>query len=98
MKRILFLSFMILGGHIAFSQSPKNDPTYSENNYKHPNKAVWAKEHKTDKSTEFTTGKVEQNDNYKQQFNQAQPADKVVIKTKPESNKNRKSYKHPYGL
>jgi hypothetical protein len=98
MKRFLIFSFMILGGHIAFSQSHKNDPTYSENNYKHPNKAAWAREHKTDKSNEFATGKVEQNDNYKQQFNQAKTSEKAIVKTKSDLNKSRKSYKHPYGL
>ena len=98
MKRILIFSCMILGGHIAFSQSPKNDPTYSENNYKHPNKAAWAREHKRDKATEFATGTVEQNENYKQQFNQPKASEKAIIISKPDHNKSRKSYKHPYGL
>jgi hypothetical protein len=96
MKRILILSFMVGTAHIAFSQS--HDPSYSVHNYKHPNKAEYARKHKLDKSTEFPTGTAEQNDNYKQQFGNSKPVEKAIVETDRRNNKANRSYKHPYGL
>lgn len=99
MRHLLILTLMILGGHAAFSQkSVKNDPSYSMHNYKHPNKAAYAKKHNLDDANEIKLSKVKRNDDYKHGFNKPASSEKPVIKTKTEKDRSRKSYKHPYGL
>ena len=99
MKNVLILALMILGGHAAFSQdAAKNDPSYSKHNYKHPNKAAYAKKHNLDNSTEIKSGKVKRNDDYKHSFNKPVESEAPVVKTKTEKDNKRRSYKHPYGL
>ena len=97
MKHILLVSALFLAGTIAFGQSKvDNDPSYSVHNYKHPNKAAYAKKHKKDKSLTLTTNKTKSKENYKNQFSKPSESEKVVVKTRKE--KTNKSYKHPYGL
>lgn len=100
MKNALFtLGILILGTTLAMAQhSPKNDPSYSVNNYKHPNKAAYAKKHQMDKSSASVTNVERQNDNYKQTFRKEEPSEKAVIKTRKSKDKKNRSYKHPYGL
>jgi hypothetical protein len=102
MKQIFLLIFLLGCGFSGISQNSKriNDPTYSTHNYKHPNKAAYAKEHNLDNSTFLETSSVARNDNYKQ------PNNKPMIKssgvgiqsTKPSRDRRNQSYKHPFGL
>ena len=96
MKQLLVLSLMIATGHIVLGQH-ENDPSYSVHNYKHPNKAAYAKEHKLDNSIVITSSSRKSNDNYKQKFKEPLQTQKMGIKTKP-TDKKKRSYKHPYGL
>lgn len=96
MKHILStLSLMILGGTLALAQN--NDPSYSVNNYKHPDKAAYAKKNKMDNTSSVVVNVEGQNDNYKQTFRKQEVSEKAVVKTRSRDKKNR-SYKHPYGL
>ena len=99
MKSVLTtLSLIILGGSIALGQNNvKNDPSYSVHNYKHPNKAAYAKKHKVDNSSAVVVNVDRQNDNYKQSFRKQEPTEKTAVRTRTKDKKNR-SYKHPYGL
>jgi len=94
------MAFFMVSANVAFCQDKqdkvKNDPTYSANNYKHPNKAAYAKEHNLDNSVFLQTSTVALSTNYKQPYNKiettatALPAKRV--------DKSTKSYKHPQGL
>jgi hypothetical protein len=98
MKRLLILSSLILMVNAASGQrSVDRDPTYSVHNYKHPNKAAYAKKHHLDRSIELENTVVIGNANYKQHSNSSVASTKAVISVnKPD--KSRKSYKHPLGL
>src|SRR5688572_26435524 len=98
MKRILIFSFMIFAAQITFGQVPGNDASYSVHNYKHPNKAAYAKKHKLDKSNVAVSTEGARNDNYKRQFKKRETGKKVVVKTRTNQDRSNRSYKHPYGL
>jgi hypothetical protein len=99
MKQIVTLTFLLGCGFSVLSQEGKNDPTYSANNYKHPNKATYAKKHFHNVSTEFETIAIKSSDNYKQPHNNAVVASKAGITTvKPDKTKRNVSSKHPFGL
>jgi hypothetical protein len=89
------LSLLILGGTLALGQN--NDPSYSVHNYKHPDKAAYAKKHNMEESSDLVVNVYRQNDNYKQSFRKQESTEKVLVKTKDKDKRNR-SYKHPYGL
>lgn len=95
MRYILSLSLMIFAGQLAIGQ---NDPSYSVHNYKHPNKAEYAKNHKTDNSTSIEVSDTAQNDNYKQSFQKTKATKKHAVKVEEGKNPKNVSYKHPYGL
>jgi len=95
MKHVLMLSFLILAGNLAFGQKFV-DPTYSVNNYKHPNKAAYARKHNLDKSTELTSVTVADNGDYKHPGKTVMTR-KASFLTKAED-KSRTSYKHQHGL
>ena len=62
-----FLALAMMTSVTAFGQSKVgNDPTYSAYNYKHPNKAAYAKEHNLDNPATVGTIEVTDNENYKQ--------------------------------
>lgn len=64
---LLILGFLGLTGSHAFCQSKvDNDPSYSVNNYKHPNKVAYAKKNKLQGLLTVPEIMVVQNDNYKQ--------------------------------
>jgi hypothetical protein len=89
---------LILLSMLTYGQNLKNDPTYSVNNYKHPNKAALARKLDLDKVTKFEIIKVNVNNNYKQVFNT--PMNKASYAAAvPKTNKSMvRSSKHPYGL
>ena len=66
MKSIFLALFMTVSGFAAFGQDKSIDPSYSAYNYKHPNKAEYAKKHNLDNPTKFGQIEVVQADNYKQ--------------------------------
>jgi len=62
-----FLGLAMITSVTAFGQSKvDNDPSYSAYNYKHPNKAAYAKEHNLDNPATVGTIEVTENENYKQ--------------------------------
>jgi hypothetical protein len=96
MKLLLTSSVIMLMAHLSWAQRINNDPTYSIHNYKHPNKAAYARLHNLDRCIPLEKTMVIENDNYKQIFNKPSCVVKFKIKSTP-ANSNR-SYKHPYGL
>ncbi len=99
MKQIVMLAFLLGCGFSVLSQEGKNDPTYSANNYKHPNKAAFAKKHYRNAAAEFETIAVRSSDNYKQPHNSSPMTSKAGIATvKPDKTKRNVSSKHPFGL
>ena len=97
MKRILMMSFLMVSAHVALCQQEgKNDPTYSVNNYKHPNKAAYAREHNLNNSIMLETATVSLSANYKQPYNKIEANATALPARRVE--KSTKSYKHPQGL
>jgi hypothetical protein len=92
MKNVMMIALLLLVGGVSFGQKFRHDPTYSVNNYKHPNKAAEAKA--TDNSTKLEAANVETADNYKHP-QATTTAKKYTVKSTP---KQSGSYKHPYGL
>jgi hypothetical protein len=98
MKNVVFAGLMILAAQVSFAQNGvKNDPTYSANNYKHPNKAKYAKEHNLGNPVSIETREVAVKENYKQSFSAGKSSQKVSVEARAYS-RGSKSYKHPYGL
>ena len=62
-----FLGLAMIASVTAFGQNKvDNDPSYSAYNYKHPNKAAYAKEHNLENPVTVGTIEVTENENYKQ--------------------------------
>lgn len=97
MKRILMIAMLVVMGGFAFGQRTKNDPSYSVHNYKHPNKAKYAREHGLEKSTELMPVMADQPENYKQPYTK-EKTKKFALASPGASKKSGNSYKHPYGL
>ena len=66
MKSIFLALFMTALTFVTFGQDKSIDPSYSAYNYKHPNKAAYAKKHNLDHPTKIGQIEVLQADNYKQ--------------------------------
>jgi hypothetical protein len=99
MKQLALIGVMIVATQVAFSQNKVDkDPSYSANNYKHPNKAAYAKEHNLDNSVFLETSTVIQTENYKQPYNKTVSSNKPSLAVNAVDKKSTKSYKHPYGL
>ena len=96
MKKTILAGAMILAVNFAFGQRVDRDPTYSIHNYKHPNKAAYARKH-LDRSIALEMVDVHGNHNYKQPFNNAPTTKKGAVASR-KMDKSTKSYKHPYGL
>ena len=91
---VLTLGFATLLVTQSFSQDKVgNDPHYSAYNYKHPNKAAYAKEHNLDGTNSVDQIEVVQNDNYKQSNRKVSSTKSGVI-TKNDKNKVYPNYKH----
>jgi hypothetical protein len=97
MKKIAVILALVASFQIAFGQDKsKHDPTYSMDNYKHPNKAAHATKHQSKKRNQLETVSVSVVENYKQ------PTSKKVqnvasIEARKEIKKDISS-KHPMGL
>ena len=98
MRRLMISGVLMAAVHFAFGQrSAASDPTYSINNYKHPNKAAYARKHQLDKPTALEPMSVNRNENYKQPYSNVHEVKKfAMISTRQK--KRGASYKHPYGL
>jgi hypothetical protein len=95
MKKI-FLTFGFAGilAIQSLSQSKvENDPQYSVYNYKHPNKAAYAKKHNLDNTNSASQIDVVQSDNYKQS-NRKVASRKFGVISKNDKNKPYPNYKH----
>ena len=78
----------------AFGQSRVDkDPSYSAYNYKHPNKAAYAKVHNLDNPVTVGTIETTQNENYKQN-NTKVTSKKIGVETKGDKDKKYPNYKH----
>jgi hypothetical protein len=93
MKQFATFAFLMMMGTVAFGQKT-TDPSVSANNYKHANKAAYAKKHKLDKTTELTPVSVADNSDYKHQARKAKMTKKAQIAT----GSGAASHKHPLGL
>ena len=92
---LLILGLLSLTGSNAFSQSNKDiDPSYSIYNYKHANKADYARKHQLNKQATLGEIMVVQNDNYKQS-NRRVRVMKVGAVAKNDKYKTYPNYKHP---
>lgn len=97
MKKALIGLVALFSVNLAIGQTvPKNDPTYSAQNYKHPNKAAYAKKHMVSPSTTFDVTSVIVNENYKHP-NKRAAKKKATIPTDNVANRSNRSYKHPFG-
>jgi len=98
MRYIVILAGLTMASNLAFGQKgAERDPSYSVNNYKHPNKAAYARKHNLDKSTELPMVAADDNRDYKH------PGSKKATTTSPalattKASKTRVSYKHSHGL
>ena len=96
MKQFIVITLMILMSHLVIGQH--QDPTYSANNYKHLNKAAYARKYKSDKTASLEPTLVKRNDNYKQPHNRVRTSKSFAFAPKAVTSKRGTSYKHPYGL
>lgn len=98
MRRLVILVGLTMASSLVFGQKGvEHDPSYSVNNYKHPNKAAYARKHNLDKSVAIPIVAAEENRDYKH------PQSKKIATTSPafatrKASNTRASYKHPYGL
>lgn len=93
MKRVLTLALTMAIGTIAFAQK-NTDPSVSVNNYKHANKAAYAKKNKLDKSPELSMVTVAENADYKHPGKKTKAVKKASVAVGTGST----SHKHPLGL
>ena len=98
MRQITMIVCLMLAGNLVFGQKRVDvDPSYSVNNYKHPNKAAHANKHSLDKPIQLQTAVVTDNGNYKHPASKGVVTSRATISTRKED-KTRKSEKHPLGL
>lgn len=98
MKRLIMGAYLFLVGGIAFGQNKSAiDPSYSTNNYKHSNKAAYARKHKLDKSIKLTQVFDWSGAEHKHRYNQTGLVMRASFKTK-KVNAARGGYKHSLGL
>jgi hypothetical protein len=104
MKHLAAIFILVLG--MTIKLQAQNDPSYSVHNYKHPNKAAYAKKHNLDKLNYFEYKNESKLDNskrnYKDQRNVGNESTSgAVITTAPvEKNPNgffsKRNYKHQF--
>lgn len=80
----------------AFAQR-SNDPGLSANNYKHPDKAAYARKHNLDKHTRLESVTVSTNGDYKHPNAKRRTASRATISTSKGMNPAA-SHKHPLGF
>ena len=98
MRTVLFALILIAWvAHDSVGQNKvDNDPTYSAYNYKHLNKAAYAKKHNLDKAATLGVIEVVQNDNYKQ-ANRRTKSNKLGAVVREDKNRVYPNYKHQVG-
>jgi hypothetical protein len=98
MKTIFTLFILMCVVQASFSQyKSANDPSYSINNYKHPNKAANAVKIKSDELNLLETSSAMVTENYKQPKRTKATKQMVTIEARKQITKNSSS-KHPMGL
>lgn len=99
MKKLIILIAVMYMSILVNAQS-KNDPSYSAHNYKHPNKAEYAKEHNLDKNLKLNYERGDRNlsvQNYKRQDVGAEKQSGATVPiTKIENNRNGFNSKRNY--
>ena len=93
MKSIFLVLSMTALSLVTFGQDRTIDPSYSAYNYKHPNKAAYAKKHNLDKPIKAGQIEVVQAENYKQTHRLTRSM-KAGVVTKFDKFKIYPSYKH----
>ncbi|OOG77889.1 hypothetical protein [Algoriphagus sp. A40] len=97
MKKAIIGLVALFSMNLAIGQTvPKNDPTYSASNYKHPNKAAYAKKHMVSQSTTFDITSVIVSENYKHP-DMRTARKKAILPSDNVATRSNRSYKHPYG-
>ncbi len=97
MRHLMTFACVMLVANLAFAQKKVVDPSYSVNNYKHPNKAAYARTHNLDNTIQLQTAQVADNRDYKHPTKKAVVVSKGTFATaKPD--KKRRTEKHPFGL
>ncbi len=82
---------------VSFAYAQKSDPLYSASNYKHPDKAEYAKKHNLDRRTKLGSVTVESNTDYKHPKAKKTSARKSTIASSRGMNPAA-SHKHPLGF
>ena len=94
MKSTVLVLFLSVVSVAAYSQDKvRMDPTYSAYNYKHPNKAAYAKKHNFDNPAVADRIEVAHAENYKQP-NSVTISKKVGVVTRFDKYKIYPNYKH----
>ncbi|RIW12547.1 hypothetical protein D0X99_18710 [Algoriphagus lacus] len=98
MKKAIIGLVALFSMNWAIGQTvPKNDPTYSANNYKQPNKAAYAKKHMVSQGTTFDVTSVIVSENYKHP-NKRVAKKMVTLPSDNVATRSNRTYKHPNGL
>lgn len=97
MKHILIFSLVLMTCSAAYSQRKSNvDPTWSAHNYKHVNKAEFAKRNSTDGIVSLANAEAVDNSNYKHQTGKKKLTRKATISSFRGQNPAA-SHKRPWG-
>ena len=92
---IIIIGLITVSGFQAYSQNNKSiDPGYSAYNYKHPNKAAFAKKNNSDEALTVGVIQVTQNENYKQS-NTVVTSNKLGVVSSGDKDKGYPNYKRP---
>ena len=105
MKRIMLLGFMLAAAQFTIAQtkmvdpslSANLDPSISVNNYKHADKAAYAKANNLDRQTEMTSITVADQDAYKHPKKSEKEKRSASIPVSSGMSPAA-SHKHPHGL
>lgn len=100
MRQLMMAACLMMVSSLVFSQKRVDvDPSYSVNNYKHANKAAYAKKHNLDKPVKLQTVLVSENGDYKHPvtINRAVTTRKSTFSV-AKDDKSGRTEKHPLGL
>jgi hypothetical protein len=98
MKRLVISSCLLLLVSLAFGQKRmEKDPSYSVRNYKHSNKATFARQHNLDQTVILPQTVVVSNSEYKHRYNHSGLVVRSVVRTSKAKHPSA-SHKHPLGL
>ncbi len=89
--------FTMIAGAALAQEKVKHDPTYSVNNYKHSNKADYARKHNLDGLQPLSIVTSTANRDYKHPGVPATPSAVGATEAR-KMDKSTRSYKHPNGL